>query len=369
MEHICYLTGMYSRKDPLIFERQGRSMALLDYKVTIVVCDKDSDQIIDNVFLTSCNWMPKSRISRMLFSSKHIMNKAIELDADIYQISEPELLHVGVLLKRKGKKVIFNMRENYIASIKEKEYIPRIFRKIISKYVNNRFERLLPKYDAVISVTDSLETEIKQYNCNKSIVVTNFPIVRDIEDITIEEYKSREDVLCYFGTIYKVSKQENIFRAIENIKDFKYHIAGVFENNYPIHEDAFWENVDFSGRFNKIEMYDFLRQATISNVLRDFSTGGSPNGSLGILKMFESMEAALPIICADVEINREIIKKYECGICVDINNIAQIRGAIKFLIDNKETAYQMGQNGRRAVLEEYNWNSQFEKYRELVYSL
>ena len=63
---------------------------------------------------------------------------------------------------------------------------------------------------------------------------------------------------------------------------------------------------------------------------------------------------------------REIVEKYNCGICVDPHNSQQIKEAIQYLVENKEMAYQMGQNGRRAVLEEYNWESQAKLYIEVL---
>ena len=61
-------------------------------------------------------------------------------------------------------------------------------------------------------------------------------------------------------------------------------------------------------------------------------------------------------ICTDFEVWREIIKKYNCGICVTPTNKNEISGAISFLLKNPDIAKLMGQNGRRAVEETYNWS-------------
>ena len=127
-----------------------------------------------------------------------------------------------------------------------------------------------------------------------------------------------------------------------------------------------WKNVDFAGPFKKEEISTVFSKMTISNTLRDFSRTGSPNGSFGVLKIFESMEAGLPVLLSDVKCYREIVEKYNCGICVDPHNSQQIKEAIQYLVENKEMAYQMGQNGRRAVLEEYNWESQAKLYIEVL---
>jgi hypothetical protein len=37
MKHICFLTGLYGRRDPLIVERQGRSLVADGYRVSYIV--------------------------------------------------------------------------------------------------------------------------------------------------------------------------------------------------------------------------------------------------------------------------------------------------------------------------------------------
>jgi glycosyltransferase involved in cell wall biosynthesis len=39
-----------------------------------------------------------------------------------------------------------------------------------------------------------------------------------------------------------------------------------------------------------------------------------------------------------------------------------IRAAIEHIVSDPDRAYHMGQNGRRAVLEEFNWSSEERKY-------
>ena len=78
------------------------------------------------------------------------------------------------------------------------------------------------------------------------------------------------------------------------------------------------------------------------------------------------MEAALPVICTKVTLWEEIIEKYQCGICVDPDDVDEIEKALKFLVENKEIAYQMGQNARRAVIEEFNWGNQAALYMKVL---
>lgn len=369
MKHICYLTASLTRKDSLIWERQGRTLATKGFEVSFIVSDEKQNEILDDVNIISTGYMPSSRMKRMLFAKKKLFNTAIDLNADIYQISEPELISLGIKLLKRNKKVIYNMREYYPSLILTKEYIPYLFRKPIAILLEKYMRMNLKKFDAIFSVSPEVVelTKIK-LKCRKSYLLTNYPIVNHDFQLTFDEYLNRGNVLCYIGSIYRISRQEVFFKALERIPETKYLIAGKFEDKYQnvLESLPYWSRVEFINGFKKNDMPDILARASISNVLRDFTKTSSPNGSLGIIKIFESMEAAIPIICSDVPLYKDIINRYNCGICVDPNNSNEIENAIRYLVNNKKEAFQMGQNARRAVIEEYNWNSQSVKYLDVI---
>jgi glycosyltransferase involved in cell wall biosynthesis len=349
-----------------MFERQGTSLVADGVDVHMIVGDTLPDEIKNGIHIHSLNWAPKSRLQRLCYH-REMCRKALEIDADIYQISEPNLLKVGVFLHKHGKKVIFNMREDYVRFTLDKSYIPAFMRHAISRFVSHYLKRILPKYDTIIVVTDHLLPVAKSSNAKNAVVVSNFPIINKDFSLSEQQYLNRDDVLCYIGTVYDTSYQEQIFEALEQLPDVKYHIAGVL-CDASITKLPYWERVQFSGRFKKSSLPDIFAKATMSNVIRNHCNI-APNGSYGVIKIFESMEAALPIICTDVKINREIIEKYHCGICVDPNDVSAIKNAIEYLVSNKEEAYQMGQNGRMAVLKEYNWDNQYKIYKKTIDSI
>ena len=70
-------------------------------------------------------------------------------------------------------------------------------------------------------------------------------------------------------------------------------------------------------------------------------------------KLFEAMMCGKPVIR---NVAQEIIKEVNCGIVVDYDNGEQIREAIVTLRDNPELCKRLGDNGRKAFLEKYNWS-------------
>ena len=77
--------------------------------------------------------------------------------------------------------------------------------------------------------------------------------------------------------------------------------------------------------------------------------------------MFEYMAAGLPVISSDIKLWKEIIDDAKCGICVNPLEPKQIANAINYIIANPKEAEQMGQNGKKEVLEKYNWGVEEQK--------
>ncbi len=368
MAHFCFITGTYSRYDVLMFERQGKSLAKAGFKVTYIVCDDLADEEIDGVHIKSTHFSPANRFERFFRTTDKVFELAQKVDADIYQLSDPEHISLVSKFKKIGKTVIFNMREFYPDLMMEKHYIPVIFRKLAAKGYEFLMKKYLHRYDAVFVVTDWIKYEVKRIsNIDNIHILTNFPNVNYDFSLSYEDYVKRGNTLCYEGTVYQESRQENVFEALENIGNVSYIIAGTISTPTAyIKELPYWNNVKFIDGFKYSDLPEIFGCSSMSNVFRDFF---GRDGSLGVIKVFESMEAALPVLLTDVPLYRSINEKYHCGICVNPNDVSSIESAIRYLVEHKEEAYQMGQNGRRAVIEEFNWTNQFEKYLDVINSV
>ena len=81
--------------------------------------------------------------------------------------------------------------------------------------------------------------------------------------------------------------------------------------------------------------------------------------------MFEYMSAGLPIICSDFPLWREIVDGNQCGICVNPEDPKEIADAISTLMCENKKAQAMGANGRRAVENIFNWETEVKKLYHL----
>ena len=361
MKHYCFVTGLYSRYDTLMFERQGKSLIKAGFKVSYIVCDNEPDEVRDGIQIISTGFKPKNRFDRFFKTERILTSFVNNVKADIYQISDPELIKFGSKLKSKGYTVVFNLREYYPEMILGKKYMPKILRRYFSANYKHQFKKYFPKYEAIFTVTPEFVEILKaEYGLCNAHLLTNYPIPDLSFSLSEDEYMERQNTLLYEGTIYSISRQEKVFDAISEIPDLHYLLAGIIEEKYDaIKTHAYWPNVEFINGFRKDQLKEFFSRATISNTIRDF---GQLDGSLGVIKIFESMEAGLPVLFSDVPTYRAIVEKYNCGLCANPNDSESIKEALLYLVTHKKEAYMMGQNGRRAVLEEFNWNKQAEYF-------
>jgi glycosyltransferase involved in cell wall biosynthesis len=83
------------------------------------------------------------------------------------------------------------------------------------------------------------------------------------------------------------------------------------------------------------------------------------------VKLFEYMAAGLPVIASNFPLWKDIVEGNNCGITVDPLDCKQISQAIDFLLMHPEEAKTMGENGRKAVLEKFNWKTESMRLTDL----
>ncbi len=364
MKTVCHIISGYHRIDARIFQRQCKSLSNFGFNVLILTNDNESDEVIENIKIYNTGRFWKSRIKVLLFAKYQFFKKAIALNADIYQLHSPELLSLGLKLKKKGKIVIYDAHEDLPRHIMEKEWIPLLFRKPLSVFIEFYMNSILRNYNEIISPHSHVIDQFRKISGNVT-VIANFPLINNSYKGDFNNYKNLDQVMCYSGTVYSYSNQEVILSAMNNIQDVKYFIAGYIESNHleKLSKIESFKRVKFFGRIPWKNLQNFYNNSVLGLVIYDYKLNlGYKLGSFGTNKIFEYMEAGLPVICTDFELWKMVVDKYKCGICVEPNNQVQLENAIRYLIEFKEQAFQMGQNGRNAIINEYNWATQESLY-------
>lgn len=363
MVKICHMTSVHSSNDVRIFEKECVSLAHAGYEVYLVA--RGESRVEKGVNVIGCGKPSGGRLSRMMFFTKKIYKAALDINADIYHFHDPELIPYGLKLKKKGKKVIFDSHEDVSQQIKAKKYIPSVFRAGIVWMCNKYLQYALKKYNAVISVTPHICDKLKKIN-NNTVMITNYPLLKNCNIYSNDKKENRP--ICFAGGVTAQWSHEYIIKAISNIPDITYEIYGDASLKYinTLKILSGWEKVKYCGKipYNEVQKNISLSFAGMAVCQYSDNMGGKI-GSLGNTKLFEYMSAEIPVICTDFSLWQKIVKENNCGICVSPKNVKEIEEAINYLLFHPEEAKNMGRNGRKAVMEKYNWSIEEEKLTKL----
>ncbi len=361
--NICHLTSVHTRYDIRIFIKECSSLAKVDeFQVALIVADGKGEEIKNNVNILDVG-KSKGRINRFLKTTRKIYQKAKKIDYDIYHIHDPELILVGLKLKKNGKKVIFDAHEDFPKQIKAKPYL-NIFLKKILPYFFELFENLtLKKYNYIVTATPYINDKFLTIN-KSTLNINNYPIIGELS--SIKEWEERENTVSYLGGISIIRGIVELIKSLALIKTItKLNLVGEFS-------DASLElECKAMIGFNKVNEHGFLNREEVANVLSTTKIGvvtflplpnhidSQPN------KMFEYISAGIPIITSNFPLWKDIVEGNNCGITVDPNSPIEIANAIDYLIENEDIAKVMGENGKKAVMEKYNWSIEEKKLIKL----
>lgn len=367
MTKVCHITNVHAPEDVRIFHKECVSLAKAGYKVYIVQRGESYEK--NGVHVVGFGQVTGGRLKRMTLIARRAYQAALTVDADIYHLHDPELLPYALKLKKRGKKVIFDSHENTLETILEKAWLPVSLRKIVYRWYGNQQAKVCRRIDAVISVTPDIVDYFRAIN-PRTVQIANFPILPEKKSPLPEQ---RTNTLVFAGGVSRQWNHHTIIKALEKLPECEYLLCGPTEVSYLQELQALpaWGQVRYLGKVPHAEVAKLLAQSAVGmSALSPNRNTGWYNGTMGNTKIFEEMLAGLPVVCTDFIFWREFVDRWHCGICVDPQDSEAIAAAVRHLLDNPEEAQKMGENGRRAVEEEFNWGVEERKlltlYAELL---
>ena len=355
MIKICILTSVHPSFDPRIFHKEAKSLARAGYGVTLVA-QNDKAEVVDGVSIVPLK-RPRNRAVRITKTFWSAYRKALKIDANVYHFHDPELMPIGLLLKRHGKVVIYDVHEDVPKQNLSKPYIPVGLRKPISAMIG-RLEAFASRhYDGVITATPFIKKRFQELGANV-INVNNYPVASELYNKE-NLWEEKEKAVCYVGGVSGIRGAFEMVSAIGKT-EYKLLLAGNIDSatGARLKQVPGWGQVESLGLVDR----NGVRVATRRSM-----------GGLVVLhptvnyidalpvKMFEYMSAGIPVVASNFPLWRNIVEGSECGICVDPLNSEEISEAIRFIVTHPLEAEQMGRNGRKAVVEKYSWSMEEKK--------
>lgn len=353
---VCQLSSVHVRSDVRVYYKECVSLAMAGYKVHLILADGRGNDKKHDITIHDLG-KPKGRVSRMLSVPLRLYLKALKAKADLYHFHDPELLPIGLLLKLTTKaKVIYDAHESYPDDLRYKDYLAPWLRWLASFGIRILENFVARRLDAVITVTDYHAKRFKAIN-NNTITVCNYPLLSEWEPYLATETERTPNSLCYVGNITRKRGLNVLLKAIEPL-ELTLHLAGGYEpSDYRAELMSLpaWRKVVEHGYLNRGEAIKLMSASQIGVML--FLPEPNHINSLST-KVFEYMAAGCAVLVSDFPVYRNLVSDSGCGVCVDPENIEEVRLAIQKLLSSPETVTAMGQRGKRLIQESYNWESQ-----------
>lgn len=349
----CHLTSVHPPFDTRIFYKECRTLAQAGYEVVLVVTH-DKNDVIDGVRIKA---VPKSknRRERMTKTVWQVYKAAVAENAYIYHFHDPELIPVGIMLKLKGKKVIYDVHEDVPKQILTKYWIPSFLRRTVSAGAS-LFEKIGSKFfDGIVAATPTIANK---FPLDKTAAVQNFPMLNELVTPDVTPYPDRPNNIVYVGGITAIRGIREMVQAVELLPETlkaRLCLAGAF-SPAELYNDICampgWGRVEFLGWQTREKVGALLGHARIGLVLFHPAPNhfdAQPN------KLFEYMSAGVPVIASDFPLWRKIIEGAGCGLVADPLDPYAIASAIECLLTHPDEAEAMGKRGQEAVRKLYNW--------------
>ena len=371
---VSHLTSVHAYNDTRIFHKECVSLAQAGYDVTLIAPVNTAFQEKEVTVLPVGTW--SNRYYRFFVTIPRLLVKALKLKASVYHFHDPELLLAAPILRLFGARVIYDIHEDYITSIQQKSYIPALFRKVLASTLG-----LVEKAASALCYQVIAERYYRE-RFPDAVEILNYPILPQCNDDSLMELQCEREVkfnVQYAWCLYtgNVTLDRGALLHLDLLKVHE-HTAIAYigkcseEVAETIYLSADKEKISRQrikiigiGRHVPRETIDYYTYSRhwLAGVALFPETAHYAKKEL--TKFFEYMAAGLPILSSNFPVWRNVIEKNKCGLCANPIDLQSIVKAIDFLLSNPDEAAVMGENGRKAVNEKYNWSFEEKKLLNL----
>ena len=317
-----------------------------------MVADNGGDALDDGVRIVDVGCLA-GRVNRMLRTTRRVLAAARALDADIYQLHDPELIPAGLQLKRMGKTVVFDSHEDVPSQLLGKPYLAPLARRLLSRSVSAYERYACGRFDGIIAATPFIRDKFLHIH-PRTVDINNYPLASEFDQAA--PWQDKRQQACYVGGLSAMRGIGELVEACALLQSpARLQLAGSFS------EPGLAQRVALLPGWNRVDLLGQLGRAAVGAVMARSMAGlvtlHPVVNYLDALpvKMFEYMAAGIPVIASHFPLWRHIVEGNQCGVCVDPASPKSIAAAIDFIVLNPERAQRMGENGRKAVARDYNW--------------
>ncbi len=304
-------------------------------------------------------------IRQRLIIIRHVAHLLEEVQPDIILCSEPDAWTLAVHIRKKRRcRIIVDLQEFYEDRVLS---LPRFVRPLARLVMRCWLRHLARNSDLIIHVSSERQAEYA-YLCEPGIVVGNYPNLSDFPDIkpiwTQTTAPSGNIVFLHAGALRPSYASDQLIEAIDiaALRDSRVRllvlggIAGNLINRNLIQRLIESGTIEIKEQVPHRDVRQHMLACHVGvSLVLPIDTAhrlAAPQ------KLYEYFAAGLPVLVADVPTLRRVITEHECGILVDPYSPESIADGLLRMVQDPARLLQMADRGRRAFVQDYNWERQ-----------
>lgn len=368
---ITIVSSGHGALDTLLFYRYAKTLSKKGkYKVTLIARD-NQDKIIDGIRIRAIK-DSKNRIVRFTLTNFKIFCWCLKKPSSIYMLVTPDLLIIGLILKFFFKRrVIYCALENYADKMYAKSWIPAKIRSYIC-WILVQMESFVSKLLDAVIVVDSY-TKRRFVMSKRLVLLPNYPLFEPlIKNIKPKRnvYKDGKFKMVFIGGISIARGLETMLNILKSLeKEYEIHLYGLISGTKSMKIINESDRFIYHGAIQPPQVISTFSIYDVGLCFYEKSLGYEHAGE-NSQKFFEYMAAGIPIICSNFPKFKEIVEGENAGITVENNDYKTIASFIISLKKDEKLRKLLGENGRKAIKEKFNWeiceHSLIELCKEIV---
>ena len=265
--------------------------------------------------------------------------------------------------------MVLDLHENYPYTITTYNWTKGVLRRLISRPDKWKKKELeyLSYADRIIVLSkdfrDILSEQYPQLAAEKFVVLPNVPDLSQPEyknkRVVMNPFKQGFPIILYYGVI---AERRGIFDALRvfiNLVKEDFHVNFLLIGPVDKKDKQLFSELTGSDLLANrvhyipwIELKEFPGYLEICDIcIAPFHK--NPQHESGVAnKIYDYMLGGKPIIASNCKPQQNLIEKHDCGLIFE--NITEFHDAIIKLLNDKLLREEMGENGRNAVVREYN---------------
>jgi glycosyltransferase involved in cell wall biosynthesis len=370
---VAMVTSAHPDFDSRIW-KEAKSLALSGFETHLVCPWKVRHLEVKDGVIFHPFRKPARRWQRIL-AHFSIFNKLLSLlkQVDLIHFHDLDLLPLMIFFPLRMP-VVYDIHENYAEEMLLKPYLPTLWRPLIAWIVKWGEWLCVRMIKNLVVVVDSLE-KIYAHPGTHVVKVRNFATL-ELEN----DYDHRIPAVIFTGSQYIANGSLLFLEVAHRVHLLRPNVKFYCTDRFGIHEDLQFKKyfllkiVEYKLQ-NVVFFLPNVKPHLIMLHINQATIGLSPNLNLKKqkialpTKIFEYMAGGIPIVASNLPYLAEFIDKNGAGLLADPDNPDQFAEKTIYLLDHKDEAKKMGEDGLRVFREKYCWEKEVGKLIQMYHKI